>query len=95
MGSHEEHRHLQEITIEFEKYNSKVHDSYKDIEWKFYNGSAIEDLYQLCQLRCYTSREMVISEINANTYLITHPKENLMTPCPESSQKLLEENEQM
>lgn len=38
---------------------------------------------------------MWILEINADTYLITHPKEDLMILCPEPAQKLLEENEQM
>lgn len=50
--------------------------------FKMYKGATIAELNKHCSYRCHTSRSMIISEVNEDTYVITHPPKSLLVNCP-------------
>ncbi|KAF5299111.1 hypothetical protein FQR65_LT09469 [Abscondita terminalis] len=59
--------------------------------YKMYTGATVEELSQHCSFRCHASQSMLISEIDSNTFIITHPKRETYILC-ENKKLAIEKN---
>ncbi|KAF5308758.1 hypothetical protein FQR65_LT17969 [Abscondita terminalis] len=60
--------------------------------YKMYSGATVEDLSQHCSFRCHASQSMLVSEIDSDTFIITHPKNKTSITCPNRSLDVEENN---
>ncbi|KAF5297256.1 hypothetical protein FQR65_LT10028 [Abscondita terminalis] len=49
--------------------------------YKMYTGATVEELSQHCSFRCHASQSMLISEVDSDTFIITHPKRETYILC--------------
>lgn len=55
---------------------------------KLYRGATVEDINHHCPMNCHKSTTTIISELDEEIYIITHPKPVTAINCPQNSKQL-------
>lgn len=58
--------------------------------FSMYQGASVKELASVCAFRCHSSRALVISEVQEDTYVITHPKPKTAVNCDSDTYPILE-----
>ncbi|XP_050300412.1 uncharacterized protein LOC126738956 [Anthonomus grandis grandis] len=55
-----------------------------------YQGATVKELSQYCPIDCHSATSMTISEIKDETYVITHPKQDMTISCDKNKPQKLD-----
>ncbi|KAF5273935.1 hypothetical protein FQA39_LY01050 [Lamprigera yunnana] len=59
--------------------------------YEMFIGATVEELSKHCLFKCHTSKAMLISEINSDTFVITHVKNEAIIQCLEEKIEISDE----
>ncbi|KAK5647842.1 hypothetical protein RI129_002734 [Pyrocoelia pectoralis] len=60
--------------------------------YKMFLGSTIQELEEHCSFRCHASTSMIISEIQDDIFIVTHPLPDTIINCPDSQTKIADDS---
>jgi hypothetical protein len=70
------------------RFNS--HGSYgPQCALKMYTGATVDELNSHCAFRCHESQAMIISEVQDDVYVITHPQPMMLIQCGKTTQDII------
>jgi hypothetical protein len=54
-----------------------------------YTGATVDELNSHCAFRCHESQALIISEVQDDVYVITHPQPMMLIQCGKSTQDII------
>ncbi|KAJ3617865.1 hypothetical protein MTP99_006953 [Tenebrio molitor] len=91
VSSHHSGRSLRPISgssLHTSRFNS--HGSYSpQCAVKMYTGATVDELNSHCAFRCNESQAMIISEVQDDVYVITHPQPMMLIQFGKSTQDII------